>query len=151
MFCECPVTTGGENKFWHTCPICLGLPGALPVMNHEALRMTVLTGSCWDAISRPSPNSIAKLFLSGHAEEYQISQYDMPLCTNGSVPLHDLAYPKDAQKNIATPDKEIASGADPSRGGRSEEFPFRKQHGHRFQSRRHTADGNRDATGNQFA
>src|SRR5438874_5040921 len=31
----------------------------------------------------------------------------MPLCTNGSVPLHDLAYPKDAQKNIATPDKEV--------------------------------------------
>jgi aspartyl-tRNA(Asn)/glutamyl-tRNA(Gln) amidotransferase subunit B len=40
-------------------------------------------------------------------KNYQISQYDMPLCTNGKVPLHDLAYPKDAQKNIATPDKEV--------------------------------------------
>src|SRR5205823_14287552 len=36
-----------------------------------------------------------------------ISQYDMPLCTNGKVPLHDLAYRKDAQKNIARPDKEV--------------------------------------------
>src|SRR5207245_11327408 len=38
---------------------------------------------------------------------YQISQFDMPLCTNGSVPLHDMAYPKDAQKSIAAPDKQV--------------------------------------------
>src|SRR5438874_11518220 len=37
----------------------------------------------------------------------QISKYNMPLCTNWKVPLHDLAYPKDAQKNIATPDNEV--------------------------------------------
>jgi len=40
-------------------------------------------------------------------KNYQISQYDLPFCVNGSVPLHDLAYPKDAQKNIATPQKEV--------------------------------------------
>src|SRR6187200_52113 len=88
MFCACPVEFGAEPNS-HTCPICLGLPGALPVMNEEALRLTVLTGLMLDC-------DIA-----------DVSQFDMPLCTNGSVPLHDLAYPKDAQKNIAVPDKEV--------------------------------------------
>ena len=40
MFCASPVEFGAEPNT-HTCPVCLGLPGALPVMNHEALRLTV--------------------------------------------------------------------------------------------------------------
>jgi aspartyl-tRNA(Asn)/glutamyl-tRNA(Gln) amidotransferase subunit B len=107
MFCECPVTFGGEANS-HTCPICLGLPGALPVMNHEALRMTVLTGLMLGCDIAPVSKFDRKnYFYPDMPKNYQISQYDMPLCTNGSVPLHDVAYPKDAQKNIATPDKEV--------------------------------------------
>jgi aspartyl-tRNA(Asn)/glutamyl-tRNA(Gln) amidotransferase subunit B len=107
MFCESPVTFGAEPNT-HTCPICLGLPGALPVMNHEALRMTVLTGLMLGCDIAPICKFDRKnYFYPDMPKNYQISQYDMPLCTNGSVPLYDLAYPKDAQKNIATADKEV--------------------------------------------
>ncbi|PYJ29187.1 MAG: Asp-tRNA(Asn)/Glu-tRNA(Gln) amidotransferase subunit GatB [Verrucomicrobia bacterium] len=107
IFCECPMTFGAEPNT-HTCPICLGLPGALPAINHEALRLTVLTGLMLGCDIAPISKFDRKnYFYPDMPKNYQISQYDMPLCTNGSVPLHDLAYPKDAQKKIATPDKEV--------------------------------------------
>src|SRR6266478_2875995 len=107
MFCACPVEFGAPPNS-HTCPTCLGLPGALPAMNHEALRMTVLTGLMLDCDVAPVCKFDRKnYFYPDMPKNYQISQYDMPLCENGAVPLHDLAYPKDAQKNIATPDKEV--------------------------------------------
>jgi len=107
MFCAIPVEFGADPNT-HDCPVCFGLPGALPVMNHEALRMTVLTGLMLGCdIAAVSKFDRKNYFYPDMPKNYQISQYDMPLCTNGSVPLHDLAYPKDAQKNIATPDKEV--------------------------------------------
>jgi aspartyl-tRNA(Asn)/glutamyl-tRNA(Gln) amidotransferase subunit B len=107
MFCASPVEFGAEPNA-HTCPVCLGLPGALPVMNEEALRMTVLTGLMLGCDIAPVSKFDRKnYFYPDMPKNYQISQYDMPLCTNGSVALHDLAYPKDAQKNIVTHDKEV--------------------------------------------
>jgi aspartyl-tRNA(Asn)/glutamyl-tRNA(Gln) amidotransferase subunit B len=107
MFCASPVEFGAEPNT-HTCPVCLGLPGALPVMNHEALRLTALTGLMLGCDIAPICKFDRKnYFYPDMPKNYQISQYDMPLCTNGAVPLHDLAYPKDAQKNIAMPDKEV--------------------------------------------
>ena len=107
MFCGCPVEFGAEPNA-HTCPVCLGLPGALPVMNVEALRMTALTGLMLDCEIAPVCKFDRKnYFYPDMPKNYQISQYDLPICLGGGVPLHDLAYPKDAQKNIARPDKVV--------------------------------------------
>ena len=91
MFCACPVEFGAEPNS-HTCPVCLGLPGALPVMNHEALRMTVVTGLMLGCDIAPTSKFDRKnYFYPDMPKNYQISQYDMPLCENGTVPLHDVA------------------------------------------------------------
>ena len=107
MFCACPVEYGAPPNT-HTCPVCLGLPGALPAMNEEALRLTILTGMMLGCdIAEVCKFDRKSYYYPDMPKNYQISQYDMPLCLGGGVPLHDLAYPKDAQKNIANPGKTV--------------------------------------------
>jgi aspartyl-tRNA(Asn)/glutamyl-tRNA(Gln) amidotransferase subunit B len=107
MFCGCAVEYGAEPNV-HVCPVCLGLPGALPVMNLEAIKMTALTGLILKCDIAPTCKFDRKnYFYPDMPKNYQISQYDLPLCLNGEVPLYDLAYPKDAQKNIQNPNKPV--------------------------------------------
>ncbi len=107
MFCSCAVEYGAEPNT-NVCPVCMGLPGALPVMNEEALRLTALAGIMLGCQTPETCKFDRKnYFYPDMPKNYQISQYDLPLCLGGSVPLHDLAYPKDVQKSIATPNKEI--------------------------------------------
>jgi aspartyl-tRNA(Asn)/glutamyl-tRNA(Gln) amidotransferase subunit B len=107
MFCGCAVEYGVEPNI-HICPVCLGLPGALPVMNLEAIKMTALTGLILKCDLAPICKFDRKnYFYPDMPKNYQISQYDLPLCLNGEVPLYDLAYPKDAQKNIPNPNKSV--------------------------------------------
>ncbi|MFA7344904.1 MAG: Asp-tRNA(Asn)/Glu-tRNA(Gln) amidotransferase subunit GatB [Terrimicrobiaceae bacterium] len=107
MFCSCAVGFGAEPNT-NVCPVCLGLPGALPVMNGEALRLTALAGIMLGCEIGPVCKFDRKnYFYPDMPKNYQISQYDVPFCLGGAVPLHDLAYPKDAQKAIAAKDKKI--------------------------------------------
>src|SRR5882724_2076466 len=108
MFCGCAVEYGAEPNV-HVCPVCLGLPGSLPVMNLAALKMTALTGLIFKCdIAAICKFDRKNYFYPDMPKNYQISQYDLPLCQNGEVPLYDLAYPKDAQKNIRNPDKKVS-------------------------------------------
>ena len=107
MFCACAVEHGAEPNT-NICPVCLGFPGALPVMNEEALRLTALAGLMLGCgIPEVCKFDRKNYFYPDMPKNYQISQYDLPFCLGGVVPLHDLAYPKDAQKSIATKDKKV--------------------------------------------
>jgi aspartyl-tRNA(Asn)/glutamyl-tRNA(Gln) amidotransferase subunit B len=103
MFCACETSFGDEPNT-RTCPVCLGLPGALPVLNRHAIEKTLLAGLYLDCgspeISRWDRKSY---FYPDMPKNFQTTQMDFPLCLGGSVPLYDHCYPTDARKNIARP------------------------------------------------
>ena len=85
MFCGCATEFGAEPNT-HVCPVCLGYPGVLPVMNEEAVRKTILTGlMIGSEIARFSKWDRKNYFYPDMPKNYQISQYDLPLCKGGAV------------------------------------------------------------------
>ena len=107
MFCGCAAEYGAEPNSL-TCPTCLGLPGALPVLNEAAIEKTILTGMMLGCTTPPVVKWDRKnYFYPDMPKNYQITQFDLPLCLGGGVPLYELSYPKDAQKSIANPGKVV--------------------------------------------
>jgi len=85
MFCGCPVAFGGEPNT-RVCPVCLGLPGALPVPNAAAIEATVLAGLATQCEIAPWSQFHRKnYFYPDMPKNYQISQYDLPFCSKGHV------------------------------------------------------------------
>jgi aspartyl-tRNA(Asn)/glutamyl-tRNA(Gln) amidotransferase subunit B len=83
MFCGCPTVFGGEPNT-QICPVCLGLPGSLPVANKAAIEATIRIGlalncsiASWCRFARKN------YFYPDMPKNFQISQYDEPLCTDG--------------------------------------------------------------------
>ncbi len=87
IFCSCPTTFGGSpNK--QTCPICMGMPGTLPVLNEKVVEYAVKAGLATNCeISRNSKNDRKNYFYPDLPKAYQISQFDEPLCEHGYVEI----------------------------------------------------------------
>src|SRR4028118_2107410 len=91
MFCSCRITYG-EKPNTHTCPVCLGHPGALPVTNEKAVELGVMAGLALNCEVAPRAIFARKnYFYPDLPKGYQISQYDAPICTGGylDVPYGD--------------------------------------------------------------
>jgi aspartyl-tRNA(Asn)/glutamyl-tRNA(Gln) amidotransferase subunit B len=95
MFCGCGTETGAPPNT-NVCPVCLGYPGAMPVMNRNAVRDTILTGlMIGSEISTYSKFDRKSYFYPDMPKNYQITQYDKPFCVGGSVEV-DLEGEKKA-------------------------------------------------------
>jgi len=85
MFCGCPVAFGGEPNS-RTCPTCLGMPGALPVPNKEAIDWTVLSGLATDCkIAKRSQFHRKNYFYPDMPANYQITQFEPAFCFDGRI------------------------------------------------------------------
>ena len=111
MFCGCAVEFGAEPNS-RVCPVCLGVPGALPVMNREAYRLAVKAALALNCrIARFTKWDRKSYYYPDLPKNYQISQYDLPLSFDGrfDVPVNGVLKPirirrahleEDAGKNI---------------------------------------------------
>jgi len=97
MFCACG-TTFGLSANTQTCPICLGMPGILPVINRQAVEMAIRTGLALSCTIR-SQNRFARknYFYPDLPKGYQISQYEAPICEHGWVETYVNSVPKRIQ------------------------------------------------------
>ena len=89
IFCSCPTEFGGEPNT-HTCPICMAMPGTLPVLNEKVVEYAVKAGLATNCeISRDSKNDRKNYFYPDLPKSYQISQFDKPLCEHGYIEIED--------------------------------------------------------------
>ena len=83
MFCGCNTVFGAEPNT-QTCPVCLGLPGSLPVVNAKAIEYTIMIGLALNCSIAPYSRFARKnYFYPDMPKNFQTSQYDEPICTNG--------------------------------------------------------------------
>ncbi len=89
IFCSCPTEFGAEPNT-HTCPVCMAMPGALPVLNEKVVEYAVKAGLATDCtIAKESKNDRKNYFYPDLPKSYQISQFDKPLCAHGKVEIEE--------------------------------------------------------------
>src|ERR1039457_6524950 len=88
LFCGCPNAFGAAPNT-NVCPVCLGLPGSLPVLNRGAVELAMAIGAALGCSIRPSSFHRKNYFYPDMPKDYQISQYDEPINVGGSLELPD--------------------------------------------------------------
>lgn len=126
IFCSCSTAFGAEENT-QTCPICLAMPGTLPVLNEKVVEYGVKAGMALNCgIAKYSQLDRKNYFYPDLPKAYQISQFDYPLCTRGSVEIdvegnkksigiHHIHIEEDAGKLVH--DSSEGTLADYNRGG----------------------------------
>jgi len=94
IFCSCPTTFGAAPNT-QTCPVCMAMPGTLPVLNEKVVEYAVKAGLATNCqISKDSKNDRKNYFYPDTPRAYQISQFDKPLCENGFIEIETEAGKK---------------------------------------------------------
>jgi aspartyl-tRNA(Asn)/glutamyl-tRNA(Gln) amidotransferase subunit B len=88
LFCGCENHFGSEPNS-RVCPVCLGLPGSLPVLNQHAVELAMRIGMALHCTIAPSTFHRKNYFYPDQSKDYQISQYDLPINANGYLDLPD--------------------------------------------------------------
>lgn len=87
IFCGCTTEFGGEQNT-HVCPVCLGLPGVLPVLNEKVLEFAIRTGIALNCTISPYSKFDRKnYYYPDLPKNFQTSQYDLPICENGYLDI----------------------------------------------------------------
>ncbi len=87
IYCGCTTEFGGEVNT-HCCPICTGMPGVLPVLNEKVVEYAIRAGLATNCeIAKFSKQDRKNYFYPDLPKAYQVSQYDLPLCTNGYIEI----------------------------------------------------------------
>ncbi len=127
IFCGCSTAFGGAPNS-HTCPVCTGMPGSLPVLNKQVLEYAVAVGLATNCeITRNAKFDRKNYFYPDNPQNYQISQLYLPICRNGrveietksgkkSVRIHEIHMEEDAGK-LVHDDWEDCSLVDYNRSG----------------------------------
>lgn len=88
LFCGCENRFGNEPNT-NVCPVCLGLPGSLPVLNEHAVELAMRIGLALHCTIAPSTFHRKNYFYPDQSKDYQISQYDLPINAGGYLDLPD--------------------------------------------------------------